>query len=72
MTALACSPLEQLLATCKGDLRGVRDRAILTFAWASGGRRRSEVANARMEHLERIGGAGYVYAWPIRRPTRAA
>ena len=61
MAALTRSPLERLLATCKEDLRGMRDRAILTFAWASGGRRRSEVANARMEHLERVGEAGYVY-----------
>ncbi len=61
MTALTRSPLEQLLATCKGDLRGVRDRALLTFAWASGGRRRSEVANARMENLERTAGDGYLY-----------
>ena len=61
MTALTLTPLEKLLATCKDDLRGVRDRALLTFAWASGGRRRSEVANARMEHLERVGEAGYVY-----------
>ena len=61
MTALPRSQLERLLETCKGDLRGVRDRAILTFAWASGGRRRSEVANARMEHLERVGERGYIY-----------
>ena len=61
MTALTRSPLERLLATCKADLRGVRDRALLTFAWASGGRRRSEVANARLEHLERVGEAGYIY-----------
>ena len=61
MTALPRSKLERLLETCRGDLRGVRDRALLTFAWASGGRRRSEVANARMEHLERVGEAGYIY-----------
>jgi integrase len=61
MTALTRSPLERLLATCNGDLRGVRDRALLLFAWASGGRRRSEVAEARMEHLERAGETGYIY-----------
>ena len=61
MTALTRSPLERLLATCKEDLRGMRDRAILTFAWASGGRRRSEVANGRMENLERTAGKGYLY-----------
>lgn len=35
--------LETLLATCDDSLRGLRDRAMLTLAFASGGRRRSEV-----------------------------
>ena len=44
--------LEKLLATCDGDsLRDVRDRAILMVAFASGGRRRSEIAGLRMEQL---------------------
>ncbi|TKV70805.1 integrase [Rhizobium sp. AU243] len=44
--------LAKLLATCGGaDLRDIRDRAILTVAFASGGRRRSEVANLRKEQL---------------------
>ncbi|TJW00069.1 MAG: site-specific integrase [Mesorhizobium sp.] len=44
--------LAKLLATC-GDhsLRDVRDRAILMLAFASGGRRRSEVAGLRKEQL---------------------
>ena len=61
MTALTRSRLERMLATCTDGLLGVRDRALLTFAWASGGRRRSEVAGARMEHLERAGENAYVY-----------
>jgi integrase len=52
--ALTREPLEQLLATCDASLIGLRDRALLLFAWASGGRRRSEVAAARLEHLRRI------------------
>jgi len=36
--------LEQLLATCDDTMRGIRDRAMLMLAFASGGRRRSEVA----------------------------
>lgn len=36
--------LEQLLATCDDSLRGLRDRAILMLGFASGGRRRSEIA----------------------------
>ncbi len=36
--------LERLLDTCDLTLRGIRDRAILMLAFASGGRRRSEIA----------------------------
>ena len=49
--ALTRAPLEAVLATCDDTLRGKRDRALLLFAWASGGRRRSEVALARHEDL---------------------
>lgn len=44
--ALTRDPLEALLATCDDSLRGKRDRALLLFAWSTGGRRRSEIANA--------------------------
>jgi integrase len=44
--------LAKLLAVCAGDrLVDVRDRALLLTAFASGGRRRSEVANLRTEDL---------------------
>ncbi|MBB3594834.1 integrase [Rhizobium sp. BK529] len=44
--------LAQLLAACGGDsLRDIRDRAILMVAFASGGRRRSEIASLRKEQL---------------------
>ncbi|GLU28024.1 site-specific integrase [Brucella sp. NBRC 12950] len=44
--------LSKLLATCSGkDLTALRDRAILMVAFASGGRRRSEVAGLRVEQL---------------------
>ncbi|MBX5230247.1 site-specific integrase [Rhizobium sp. NLR9b] len=44
--------LAQLLATCATDsLRDLRDRAILMVAFASGGRRRSEIAGLRREQL---------------------
>lgn len=36
--------LEAVLASCDHSLRGVRDRAVLMLGWASGGRRRSEIA----------------------------
>ncbi|MGN7958924.1 tyrosine-type recombinase/integrase [Agrobacterium radiobacter] len=44
--------LAKLLATCgEHSLRDLRDRAILMVAFASGGRRRSEVAGLRREQL---------------------
>lgn len=53
--ALTKDPLQLLLATCDETLKGKRDRALLLFAWASGGRRRSEVAAADMKFLKRLG-----------------
>src|SRR3712207_4071914 len=42
--------LERMLKTCTLDrLTDVRDRALLLVAFASGGRRRSEVAALRLE-----------------------
>lgn len=44
--------LAKMLATCSANsLRDVRDRAILMVAFASGGRRRSEIAGLRREQL---------------------
>ncbi|CCF22372.1 Integrase family protein (plasmid) [Pseudorhizobium banfieldiae] len=44
--------LARLLATCRtNSLRDTRDRAILMVAFASGGRRRSEIAGMRTEQL---------------------
>lgn len=44
--------LAKMLATCTtGSLRDVRDRAILMVAFASGGRRRSEIAGLRVDQL---------------------
>ena len=44
--------LAKLLDTCRTDgLRDIRDRAILMVAFASGGRRRSEIASLRKEQL---------------------
>ena len=60
-SALTKDPLQAVLDTCDDTLRGKRDRALLLFAWASGGRRRSEVAGADMQFLRRIGEAEYVY-----------
>ncbi|MBO0145470.1 site-specific integrase [Agrobacterium sp. Ap1] len=44
--------LAKMLTTCASDsLRDLRDRAILMVAFASGGRRRSEIAGLRREQL---------------------
>ncbi len=50
--AVTADVLARLLATCATDsLRDLRDRAILMVAFASGGRRRSEIAALRIEQL---------------------
>jgi integrase len=59
-TAATREPLEAMLATCDDSLEGIRDRALLLFAWASGGRRRSEVASARVEQLTKVDDRGYL------------
>ncbi|MGN1056031.1 MAG: integrase, partial [Comamonas sp.] len=59
--AITKDVLQQLLATCDDSLRGLRDRALLLFAWSSGGRRRSEVSSADMQYLRRIGPDQYLY-----------
>ncbi len=45
--------LDRLLATCDDSTRGIRDRAMLMLAFASGGRRRSEVAALNVEDIGR-------------------
>lgn len=60
-TAATREPLEAMLATCDDSLEGIRDRAILLFGWASGGRRRSEVSSACFEHLTKVGDRGYLF-----------
>lgn len=45
--------LEALLDTCDDSHRGIRDRAMLMLAFASGGRRRSEVVSLNVEDIGR-------------------
>ncbi|MER8601141.1 tyrosine-type recombinase/integrase [Mesorhizobium sp. M1339] len=50
--AVTADVLAALLKTCAGDrLVDLRDRAILITAFASGGRRRSEIASLRIEQI---------------------
>lgn len=58
--ALTKEPLEQLLSTCDDSLIGLRDRALLLFGWASGGRRRSEIVRATIENTRRVP-EGFLY-----------
>ena len=51
-----------MLATCDDSLEGKRDRALLYFGFASGGRRRSEIAAAEMQDLQRIDETTYIYS----------
>ncbi|WP_077033405.1 tyrosine-type recombinase/integrase [Pelomonas sp. KK5] len=59
--ALTLEPLQAMLATCDDSLRGVRDRALLLFGWASGGRRRSEVTAATIENTRKVGPRAYSF-----------
>jgi integrase len=60
-TAFAKTELEAMLATCDDSLEGLRDRALLHFGFASGGRRRSEIAAAQMHDLRRTGPNSFIY-----------
>ncbi len=59
--ALVKQDLKNIAAiTTSDDIRNCRDLAVLFFAFASGGRRRSEVAQANFEDLRRVA-KGFVY-----------
>jgi len=60
-TAVTRTELEAMLATCDNSLEGLRDCALLCFGFASGGRRRSEIAAADMRDLRKVGEDGYIY-----------
>jgi len=60
-TAITKRELDALVATCDDTLEGRRDRALLYFGFASGGRRRSEVAAADLGDLRRMDERAYVY-----------
>ncbi|TLX22402.1 site-specific integrase [Thermomonas fusca] len=60
-TAITRPELEAMLATCDDSLEGLRDRALLCFGFASGGRRRSEIAGADMRDLRKVAVDGYIY-----------
>ncbi|WP_291139789.1 site-specific integrase [Dokdonella sp.] len=60
-TAITKTELEAMLATCDESLEGLRDCALLHFGFASGGRRRSEIAAAQMHDLRRTGLDSFIF-----------
>jgi len=60
-----------MLATCDDSLAGIRDRALLCLGFASGSRRRSEIAAANLRDLRRIGDQGYI-CWLEHSKTQQA
>lgn len=72
-TGIQRDALKALLATIEGDgIDEVRDRALLLFAWGTGGRRPSEVAAAELGNLvEREDGRRYEYVMRRSKTQRA-
>lgn len=63
--AITKTVLENLLEVCEGDgLIGIRDKALLLFGFSSGGRRRSEIADAMLVDLESESTECYIYRLP--------
>jgi integrase len=56
--------LDEMLNTCGTTLIDIRDKAMLLFAWASGGRRRTEVITANMKDLTQTLEGNYTYKIP--------
>lgn len=56
--------LDDMLDTCKDKLLDIRDKALLLFAWASGGRRRSEVTAADMKDMSTTPDGNFIYNIP--------
>jgi integrase len=70
-TAIARQELEAMLATCDDSLEGLRDRALLCFGFASGGRRRSEIAAADFRDLRKTGDDAYIYRLEFSKTQQA-
>ena len=62
--AITLDVLNAMIETCGDDLIGIRDKALLLFAWGSGGRRRSEVSEADIKDLEASGNINFIYHIP--------
>ena len=69
--ALTRDPLQAMLQTCDDSMGGKRDRALLLFAWSSGGRRRSEVAAADLACLKRTPDGEFAYELAYSKTNQA-
>lgn len=68
--AIVKSILDQIIATTsENKLIDIRDRALILFGWASGGRRRSEISSAIFANLELVDGS-YVYHMGITKTNQ--
>ena len=56
--------LDDMLETCGNKLIDIRDKALLLFAWSSGGRRRAEVTSADMKDLIKAPEDYFIYTIP--------
>lgn len=70
-TAITRQELEAMLGTCDDSLEGLRDRALLCFGFASGGRRRSEIAAADLRDLRKTGDEAYIYRLEFSKTQQA-
>ena len=59
--AMTVDVLNDLLTTCQTTIQDVRDKAILLFGFSTGGRRRTEIADATMEYLQECADGNYLY-----------
>lgn len=60
--AITRSVLENILVTCQSNtLIDIRDKALILFGWASGGRRRSEISDATFENLDEQADGDFIY-----------
>lgn len=68
--AVVKSVLDAMLeTTTENRLIDIRDRALILFGWASGGRRRSEISSAIIESLEEVK-TDFVYHMGITKTTQ--
>lgn len=59
--AITKNILLDLINTCNDNIIDIRDAAILSFAWASGGRRASEICDATWDNLEETLDGEFIY-----------